>query len=76
LISTKCTCGTDIRIEFDSMIGDGQRFVPLQGTIPPSVKHCSKGTFIVVPGKITAFYEIVDGKLIAAEPIMSDALED
>jgi hypothetical protein len=72
LISTKCACGTDIRIEFDGMIGEGQRFAPLPGNIVSVAHDCGKGTPVVVPGKLTAFYAVVDGKLLAVKPIITD----
>lgn len=70
-----CACGTEVIIEFDTMMSDGQRTVMLSGNTQ-SVQHCDKGTPVIVPGKLTAFYEIVDGKLIAVRPIVSDPLED
>jgi hypothetical protein len=76
LISTTCACGRDIRIEFDGMMGEGQRFVPLPGNIVSVTHDCGRGAPVVVPGKLTAFYEIVDGKPVAVKPILSDPLED
>jgi hypothetical protein len=72
LIPIKCACGADIRIEFDGMIGEGQRVVPLPGNIVSVTHACGKGTPVVVPGKLTAFYEIVDGKAVAVTPIVTD----
>lgn len=72
IISTKCACGTDIEIEFDAMMGEGQRCVPLPGILVSVTHDCGKGTPVVVPGKFTAYYEIVDGKRVAVKPIVTD----
>ena len=73
MIPIKCACGTDIRIEFDGMMGEGQRTVPLPGNLVSVAHACGKGTPVIVPGKLIAFYEIVDGKLAAVKPIVTDA---
>jgi hypothetical protein len=76
LISAKCTvCGREFSVEFE-IKGEGQHIM-LPGNIPLRVRHCAGGNFVDVPGgKLTAFYEMVDGKPVEAEPVLSDALED
>jgi hypothetical protein len=75
LISTTCTvCGKEFLVEFE-IKGEG-RHVMLPGSIPPRVRHCAGGNFVDVPGKFTAFYEMVEGQQVKANPLMSDALED
>jgi hypothetical protein len=75
LISTICTaCGREFIVEFE-IKGAGKTFM-LPGTIPARVRHCATGNFVDVPGTLTAFYEMVDGQRVKANPIMSDALED
>ena len=75
MISTTCeVCGKEIRIEFE-MKGEGQTFM-LPGNLPQRAIHCKGGKGVVVPGKITAFYEMVDGKPVAVKPIVSDPLDD
>lgn len=74
MIPIKCACGADIRIEFDGMMGEGQRIVPLPGNLVSVAHDCGKGAPFIVPGQLTAFYEIVDGKLVVAKPLVTDAL--
>ena len=75
MISTICTaCGGEFRIEFE-MKGAGQTFM-LPGTVPLRVRHCATGNFVDVPGKLIAFYEMVDGQQVKADPIRSDPLEN
>jgi hypothetical protein len=72
-ISTKCACGTNVEIEFDGMMGEGQRCAPLPGNLVSVTHDCGKGTPVIVPGKFTAYYEIDDGKRAAVKPIVTDA---
>jgi len=57
------------------MKGAGQTFM-LPGTVPLRVRHCATGNFVDVPGKLIAFYEMVDGQQVKADPIRSDPLEN
>jgi len=75
LISATCTaCGKQFIVEFE-IKGEGLN-VMLPGSLPPRVRHCADGNFVDVPSKPTGFYEIIDGKQVAAKPITSDPFED
>lgn len=74
MIRERCSvCGKEFIIEFEDK-GAGQTHM-LPGTILPRLRHCARGNFVDVPGKPTAFSEIVDGEPVAVEPIVTDALE-
>jgi hypothetical protein len=75
MISTTCGCGTPIEIEFDGMLVEGVRVVQLPGIMTSVAHGCGKGEPVVVPGKLIGFYEFVDGKRVAAKPIVTDAFD-
>jgi hypothetical protein len=74
LIRDTCNiCGKEFAVDFE-VSGDGRTF-PLPGNIPLRVRHHQGGNHVDVPGTLTGFYEIVDGKLVEVEPVVSDVLE-
>jgi hypothetical protein len=74
LIRDTCNvCGKEFAVDFE-VSGEGRIF-PLPGNIPSRVRHHEGGNHVDVPGTITAFYEILDGKLVEAKPVVSDILE-
>lgn len=75
LIRNTCNiCGKEFVVDFE-IKGQGKSFL-LPGNIPLRVRHHEGGNYVDVPGTLTAFYEVVEGKLVEAKPVVSDVLED
>jgi hypothetical protein len=51
------------------------RLSRFRGTSRCSIRHHEGGNHVDVPGTLTAFYEILDGKFVEAKPVVSDVLE-
>jgi hypothetical protein len=68
-----CTaCGKEFAFVLE-MRGQGQCFMLTED--PLRIRHCEHGNYVDIFGKLTAFYEKVDGALVEARPILSDPLE-
>lgn len=74
MIRATCSvCGQEFAVAFE-MRGQGKCF-PLPGTLPLRVRHHKDGNHVDVPGTLVGFYEVLEGKLVEAEPVVSDVLE-
>jgi hypothetical protein len=70
--TTKCNvCGRDFTFDFATR-GSGKSF-PMPN--PRRVRHCANGNYVDVPGEVTRFCEVVDGKLIEVAPIVGDLFD-
>lgn len=66
-------CGKEFVVDFE-MKGQGKTLLG-PGNITLRVRHHEGGNHVDVPGTLTAFYEVVEGKLVEAKPVVSDVLE-
>ena len=67
-------CGTEFAVVLDEMNWTGKHML-LPGNLPLRVRHHESGNYVDVFGTLKAFYEIVDGKLVEANPVLCDVLE-
>ncbi len=68
-----CTaCGREFGFVLETQ-GQGQCFM-VAGE-PKRIRHCEDGNYVDVFGKLTAFYQKIDGELVEAKPVLSDPLE-
>ena len=69
-----CACGKRFTFKFESALQGKHTLLPANQ--PQVIAHCREGKSIVVPGQLTAFFEIIDGNLVEAKPVLRDLLED
>ena len=74
ILNTCTICGKEFVADF-KMEGQGTS-VPLSRNLPLRVRHHEGGNHVDVLGTLIAFYEVVEGKLVEAKPVVSDVLEE
>ena len=63
-----CTvCGKTFTLEWEPVITKNKAI-----RHPKYVSHCKGGNHAIVPGRITAFYELINGEQVEVEPIFVD----
>ncbi len=73
LPQTECSiCGKFFTFDFEAppLAPSGPTMIPL----PIVVSHCLGGNTVPVPGRLTKFWEVINGNLVEVKPHISDNL--
>jgi hypothetical protein len=66
-----CTvCGKTFTLEWEESIPVITKNKGIRD--PKYVSHCKGGKHLIVPGRIAAFYELINGEQVEVEPIFVD----